>query len=366
MTKPRILIMAGGTGGHIFPAQAVATALNTAGWQIHWLGSSSKMEAQLVPQFGWPFHSMDVAGLRGKGLLSLLKAPWMLFKSIRQARRVVQAVQPDLVLGFGGFASGPGGVAAWLAGVPLLVHEQNAVAGSTNRLLARVAHKVLVAFPAAFAGHAKQLLVGNPVRAAVIDAGKAHDFTGSLKVLVIGGSLGAKALNDALPAIFAKAAEYGALAVQHQTGKVMQQHIADTYRQLQQPNLTASASAFIDDMAAAYAWADVVICRAGASTVSELACAGVAALFVPLPGAIDDHQSANAHWLTSQGGALMLAQHNLTEQHLLPLLQQWLNDKTPLQQMAAKARACALDNATARVVAQCQQLAGQQLTGQAV
>ncbi|MEW5681089.1 MAG: undecaprenyldiphospho-muramoylpentapeptide beta-N-acetylglucosaminyltransferase [Pseudomonadota bacterium] len=366
MTKPRILIMAGGTGGHIFPAQAVATALNAQGWQIHWLGSREKMEAQLVPQFGWPFHSIEVAGLRGKNLKSLIKAPWMLLKSLLQARRVITAVQPDLVLGFGGFASGPGGLAAWLKGVPLLVHEQNAVAGSTNRLLARLAQKVLVAFPAAFAGHAKQLIVGNPVRAALVDAGKQHDFSGSLKVLVVGGSLGAKALNEQLPAIFAKAAQQAPLQVRHQSGKVMQQQTDALYQQLAQSGLTAEVSAFIDDMAQAYSWADVVICRAGASTVSELACAGVAALFVPLPQAIDDHQTANARWLVAEGAALMLAQPDLTEQQLLPLLTQWQQDKAPLQQMAAKARTCALVHATAQVVAQCQQVAGQTVTGQVV
>jgi len=366
MTKPRILIMAGGTGGHIFPAQAVALALEAVGWQIHWLGSSTRMEATLVPQFGWPFHSMDVAGLRGKSMLSLLKAPWMLLKSVLQARKVLQRVQPDLVLGFGGFASGPGGVAAWLAGLPLLVHEQNAVAGSTNRLLARLAKKILVAFPGAFAGHSKQLLVGNPVRAAVIDAGCRHDFSGSLKVLVVGGSLGAKALNETLPAILAKAAEQGGIAVKHQTGAVLLHDTMQRYSTLQQPNLHAEVCAFIDDMASAYAWADVVICRAGASTVSELACAGVAAVFVPLPQAIDDHQTANARWLTAQGAALILAQQNLTEQQLLPLLTQWLENKAPLQQMAAKARACALVDATAQVVAQCQQVAGHNVTGQAV
>lgn len=364
MTKPRILIMAGGTGGHIFPAQAVATGLSAAGWQIHWLGTANRMEATLVPQFGWPFHTIDVAGLRGKGVLSLITAPWMLVKSLLQARQVLNAVQPDLVLGFGGYASGPGGVAAWLKRLPLFIHEQNAVAGSTNRLLAKLARKVLVAFPAAFAGNSKQQLVGNPVRAELINIAAAHDYSGSLKVLVVGGSLGAKVLNDKLPAIFAKASQTGVLEVRHQTGKAMQLQTEQQYQQLGSANLTAQASAFIDDMAQAYAWADVVICRAGASTVSELACAGVAAVFVPLPGAIDDHQSANARWLTEQGAALLLAQHELTEQHLLPLLQQWLHSKAPLQQMAVKARACALEHATAQVVALCQQVVGQQVAGQ--
>jgi UDP-N-acetylglucosamine--N-acetylmuramyl-(pentapeptide) pyrophosphoryl-undecaprenol N-acetylglucosamine transferase len=364
MTKPRILIMAGGTGGHIFPAKAVASALSEAGWQVHWLGTATRMEASLVPQFGWPFHAIDVAGLRGKSVFSLIKAPWMLLKSVWQARKVINTVQPDLVLGFGGYASGPGGVAAWLKRIPLLIHEQNAVAGSTNRLLAVLAKKVLVAFPAAFAGHAKQQLVGNPVRAEIINAAARHNYDGSLKVLVVGGSLGAKVLNDTLPALFAKAAQQGVLHVRHQTGKAAELPTAQAYQAQAGDNLQAEVSAFIDDMAAAYAWADVVICRAGASTVSELACAGVAAVFVPLPGAIDDHQSANARWLTQQGAALQFAQRDFNQHSLLPLLQQWLQSKTALQHMAAKARSCALDQATAQVVALCQQTVGQTVTGQ--
>ena len=360
MTKPTVLIMAGGTGGHIFPAQAVATALADKGWQIHWLGSADRMEAKLVPQFGWAFSAITVSGLRGKGIVALLKAPFMLVQAIWQAGKVIKQVKPDVVLGFGGYASGPGGVAAWLQRLPLLIHEQNAVAGSTNRLLARFAHKVLVAFPAAFAGHAKQLVVGNPVRAALIDAAAKHDFGGSLKVLVIGGSLGAKVLNDSLPAIFAKAANVGQLEVRHQTGSTMQQQTALAYQQHQQANLHFAVSAFIDDMAQAYSWADVVICRAGASTVSELACAGVAAVFVPLPTAIDDHQSANAAWLSSKQAALVMPQAQLNSGELLAMLTRWLSDKTELQQMAARARACALDDASAQVVAQCQQFAGQQ------
>ena len=363
MNKPRLLIMAGGTGGHIFPAQAVATALAEQGWDIHWLGTANRMEAQLVPQFGWPFHSIDVAGLRGKGLLTLLTAPWMLLKSVWQARQVVKQLRPDLVLGFGGYASGPGGVAAWLAGTPLLIHEQNAVAGSTNKLLARFARKVMVAFPGAFAGHQKQLVVGNPVRASLLGVGQHHDYSGSLKVLVVGGSLGAKVLNETLPPIFAKAAEHGTIAVRHQTGKALLSQTEQAYQQYASANVTADVSAFIDDMATAYAWADVVICRAGASTVSELASAGVAALFVPLPSAIDDHQSANARWLTEQNAALALAQQNFNEQQLLPLLTQWLHSKETLQQMAATARACALNQATVQVVAQCQLAVGQQVTG---
>ncbi|MDX3772545.1 undecaprenyldiphospho-muramoylpentapeptide beta-N-acetylglucosaminyltransferase [Chromatiaceae bacterium AAb-1] len=360
MTAPRILIMAGGTGGHIFPAQAVATELQQQGWQIHWLGTAERMEAQLVPQFGWPFHAIEVSGLRGKGIMSLLKAPWMLLKSVLQARSVIRRLQPDLVLGFGGYASGPGGMAAWLAGIPLVIHEQNAVAGSTNRLLARFARYVLVAFPAAFAGREKRKVTGNPVRAAVIGSGGLHQDKSALRVLVIGGSLGAKALNESLPVQFAKATAQAPLQIRHQTGKVMQEQVQAVYQQLQQqyPALQAEATAFIDDMAQAYQWADLVVCRAGASTVSEIACAGVAAVFVPLPGAIDDHQTENARWLSSQQAAVLLPQQQLADGGLLPLLQHWLQDRTGLQQMAVQARACAIDDATVQVAAVCREVTG--------
>ena len=364
MTKPTALLMAGGTGGHIFPAQAVAVALNQAGWQVHWLGTSDRMEARLVPQFGWPFHTIEVAGLRGKGLLTKLTAPWMLVKSVWQARKVLKTVQPDLVLGFGGYASGPGGVAAWLNGRPLLIHEQNAVAGSTNRLLARLAQKVLVAFPAAFAGNPKQQVVGNPVRQELIAVSSTHDYSGALKVLVVGGSLGAQVLNQTLPGIFAKAAECGALQVRHQTGSAQEQQTRQQYQALTKDNLQFEVSAFIDNMADAYAWADVIICRAGASTVSEVASAGLAAMFVPLPSAIDDHQTANARWLAEQDAALLVAQKDFNEPRLLPRLKTWLNNKTELQQMAARARACALDDATAQVVALSQQAISHQMAGQ--
>ncbi|CAM3792807.1 undecaprenyldiphospho-muramoylpentapeptide beta-N-acetylglucosaminyltransferase [Rheinheimera salexigens] len=363
MKSPRILIMAGGTGGHIFPAKAVAMALLAQGWQVHWLGSQDRMEAQLVPKFGLPFHSIQISGLRGKSPLSLLKAPWMLIKSVWQARRIINTVQPNLVLGFGGYASGPGGLAAWLSQVPLIIHEQNAVAGSTNKLLAKFARNVLVAFPSAFAALPKQQLVGNPVRAELINVGQQHNTSKTLNVLVIGGSLGAKALNEQLPVIFAAAAAAGQVNVQHQTGTALLTSTEQRYNALAQPGLSVDVAAFIDDMAAAYRWADVVICRAGASTVSEVASAGVAAIFVPLPNAIDDHQTANAHWLSQQQAALVIKQTELTAANLLPMLQQWLTDKTQLQQLASTAKACALDNATEQVVQFCQQAVAQPVTG---
>lgn len=353
----RALIMAGGTGGHIFPAKAVADQLTSEGWHIDWLGTADRMEAQLVPTFGYALHTIAVAGLRGKGLTSMVLAPWMLLRSLWQARQVIRAQRPDLVIGFGGYASGPGGLAAWLSGVPLLIHEQNAVAGTTNRLLARIAKRVLVAFPNAFAGHPKQQVTGNPVRRELIVQKAQNSCRKDLNILIVGGSLGARVFNQTLPPILKQAAACGPIAVRHQTGRNDQATTHAAYQGLD-ANSSVQVTAFIDDMAEAYQWADVVICRAGALTVSEVACAGVAALFVPLPSAIDDHQTANAGWLSDRGAALRIAQSDLTESVLLPLLQQWLLDKAPLQHMAQQARLCAIDDATLQVAAVCRRLTG--------
>lgn len=359
MTKPLALIMAGGTGGHIFPAQAVAKALSDAGWDIAWLGTSDRMEARLVPQFGWAFYPIQVSGLRGKGLRNLLAAPLMLLRSVWQARQLIKQLRPALVLGFGGYASGPGGLAAWLAGVPLLIHEQNAVAGSTNKLLAKLAKKVLVAFPQAFAGSAKQCLVGNPVRSELLGCRQSRAENSELRILVIGGSLGAKALNEQLPGQFATLAEKGAIAVRHQSGEAMLAAVQAAYQPLQQTGIAVEVSAFISDMAEAYRWADVVVCRAGALTVSEVAAAGLAAIFVPLPSAIDDHQTANAKSLTTRDAGWLLPQAELATPGIVPILAQCLNDKSVLQQRGENARKQALHNATTQVVALCQQVTGQ-------
>lgn len=359
-TTPTILLMAGGTGGHIFPAQALAVQLAKRGWQIHWLGTADRMEARLVPEFGWSFHSISVQGLRGKGWQKLLQAPGMLLMSVWQARHVVRQVKPDVVVGFGGYASGPGGVAAWLQRIPLLIHEQNAVAGTTNRWLARLAKQVLIAFPQAFTGHAKRQLVGNPVRHDVIDAAKEHrmDDHAELRILVVGGSLGAQVFNEQLPAQFAELAKKAELSVRHQTGRAMVDMVQRQYQQFDDVQLTADVSAFIDDMAAAYGWADVVICRAGALTVSEVACAGVAAVFVPLPHAIDDHQTANANWLVQQGGALLMKQTDLEQGQLIALVRPWLQDKIALQQLAQQARLSAIDDAASQLAQRCEQQLG--------
>lgn len=360
MATPTVLLMAGGTGGHIFPAQALAQQLATRGWSIHWLGTADRMEARLVPEFGWPFHSIAVQGLRGKGWQKLLLAPWMLLQSVWQARAVLKQVQPDLVVGFGGYASGPGGVAAWLQRIPLLIHEQNAIAGTTNRWLARLAKQVLVAFPQAFPTLAKRELVGNPVRREVITAGQPeqmHEHS-ELRILIIGGSLGAKVFNEQLPTQLSALAEAGVIAVRHQTGPAMEATVQQSYQQLRQPQLQAEVMAFIKDMAAAYQWADLVICRAGALTVSEVACAGVAAIFVPLPQAIDDHQTANANWLVEQGAALLLKQSDLEQGQLTSIVAPWLQDKAALQQLAQKARRCAMDDAAEQLAQRCEQQLG--------
>lgn len=354
---PTVLIMAGGTGGHIFPAQAVAKQLQAQGWTIHWLGTADRMEAKMVPSFGWPFHAIQVAGLRGKGLLSLLKAPLMLWRSVSQALQVINTVKPDLVLGFGGYASGPGGVAAWLKGIALLIHEQNAVAGTTNKLLAKIAKAVMVAFPSAFHGLKKRYVLGNPVRQELISAKTENNFSKSLNILIVGGSLGAKALNDILPAQLKQVAAFGPVQVRHQTGAAMLTEVQQAYAEAPE-SLNAEVTAFIDNMADAYRWADLVICRAGALTVSEVACAGVAAVFVPLPSAIDDHQTANANWLVEQGAALLWPQRDLNNKNLVSLLQGWQKDKTPLVHMAHQARACAIDDAAEQVVAVCRLVIG--------
>jgi UDP-N-acetylglucosamine--N-acetylmuramyl-(pentapeptide) pyrophosphoryl-undecaprenol N-acetylglucosamine transferase len=355
--RPVVLIMAGGTGGHIFPARAVADLMHAEGWSVHWLGTADRMEAKLVPQFGYAFHAIPVVGLRGKGWQSLLKAPFMLWQSVTAARRLIKQIQPDLVLGFGGYASGPGGVAAWMAKVPLVIHEQNAVAGTTNKLLAKLAKSVLVAFPQAFAKRKNCQVIGNPVRKALIAEKPHNNFSKGLNILIVGGSLGARVFNQSLPLFLKQAAAYGPIQVRHQTGAADEQSTQQAYLDGAE-NLTAQVSAFIENMAEAYQWADVVICRAGALTVSEVACAGVAAVFVPLPSAIDDHQTANANWLVTRKAAVLVKQTDFHAHVLVPMLQQWLQDKSPLQHMAQQARLCAIDDAAEQVVAVCRQVIG--------
>ena len=347
-----LLVMAGGTGGHVFPGLAVAALLRNQGWDIHWLGTAERMEAQLVPQHGYPLHTIAIAGVRGNGLKRKLLAPLHILRATWQARGILKKIKPDVVLGMGGFASGPGGLAAWLAGIPLVLHEQNAAAGMTNKLLARIAQRVLVAFAGPFADLKKTQLVGNPVRAEVLalaapEARISLDVQ-PLRLLIVGGSLGAKILNEVVPQAVALAGNVlaGNIKVRHQTGKGNSEAVQAAYQDL---GIEAEVGDFINDMAGAYAEADLVVCRAGALTVSEIAAAGVAAIFVPLPHAVDDHQTKNARVLSEQGAALLLPQPELTARHLADQLQLLTNDRARLLAMAQLARKQAITDAAERV-----------------
>ncbi len=358
MTTPRVLIMAGGTGGHVFPALAVAQELRARGAEVSWLGTRAGIEAEVVPQAGIPIDYISVAGLRGKGALSWLLAPLRLSRALWQALAVMRRRAPGAVLGLGGFASGPGGLAAWLSARPLLIHEQNAVAGLTNRLLSRLARVVMQAFPATFAAARGAVTSGNPVRAAIADlAAPAQRYAGRnepLRLLVIGGSLGAAALNETLPQALALLPAAQRPQVRHQSGKRHLEALQGFYRRA---GAEAELLPFIDDMAAAYGWADLVLCRAGALTVSELAAAGVPAILVPYPHAVDDHQTRNAAYLTEAGAALLLPQAQMTPQRLAALLQTFADDaaggRMRLQQMASAARRLARPEATALVADAC-------------
>ncbi|OXY81157.1 undecaprenyldiphospho-muramoylpentapeptide beta-N-acetylglucosaminyltransferase [Oceanimonas doudoroffii] len=340
-----LLVMAGGTGGHVFPGLAVADLLRDEGWTIHWLGTAERMEARLVPEHGYPLHTIDIAGVRGNGVKRLLAAPFKIANAVRQARSVLKQTRPDVVLGMGGFAAGPGGVAARLAGIPLVLHEQNAAAGMTNKLLARIASRVLMAFPGAFE---QGEVVGNPVRPDVVALPAPAERIGTgvqpLRLLVVGGSLGAKILNDTLPEALAQVS--APVQVRHQCGKGNGEAVRAAYAA---HGIKAEVSDFISDMAAAYGEADLVVCRAGALTVSEVAAAGLGAIFVPLPHAVDDHQTKNAQALVSEGAALLMPQQALTPAALAQQLEQLAGNRERLRDMAGRARQLAITDAAARV-----------------
>ena len=343
--------MAGGTGGHIFPGLAVADKLKAQGWHIHWLGTAAKMEADLVPKHGYEISFIDISGMRNKKLVTLIKLPFQILKSLYQARKVIKKIKPDVVLGMGGYASAPGGFMAWLMSVPLIVHEQNAAAGLSNRLLSKIANTVCCAFPNAFNEEVNAQVVGNPIResigASTIENSiyKAKtDTQNEHNILVVGGSLGAQVLNEVVPQSFASLQEVAEqndtnqiFNIVHQTGKGKYTKVLAAYNQLELTTDQVMVSEFIDDMASAYQWADVVICRAGALTVSELAMAGTPAIFVPLPHAVDDHQTKNANYLVSRGAGSLLAQKDLTEQTLTDLLNSLFSDAQILNSMSESA-----------------------------
>ncbi len=344
-----VLIMAGGTGGHVFPALAVADELRRRGVEVAWLGTQAGLEARVVPAAHIPFHTLQVRGLRGKGLRSWLTAPLQLLGSLRQAHAQISALNPRAVLGMGGFTAGPGGVSAWLLRRPLVIHEQNAIPGLTNRLLSRIARRVLIAFPGALPTPPAEV-VGNPVRAeiAAIPAPEVRfaDRQGPLRLLVLGGSLGALALNQVVPRALARLADIEC-SVWHQTGKQGYEEAQAAY---QAQGRKARVMPFIEDMASAYAWADLVICRAGALTIAELELAGLGAVLVPYPHAVDDHQTHNARHLVARQAALLLPQTELSEERLAALLSDLLRDRAQLLTMAMAARALARPHATQAVV----------------
>lgn len=353
MTQKCALVMAGGTGGHIFPGLAVAEALREAGWRVHWLGAPDSMESQLVPPRGFAFEAVAFGGVRGKGLMTLAFLPLKLLRAFWQSLQVVRRVQPDVVLGLGGYITFPGGMMASLWGKPLVLHEQNSVAGLANKVLAQVADRVFTAFPGVFK---TGQWVGNPLRQGFTQqASPAERFagrTGPLRVLVVGGSLGAKALNDIVPQALALMPEASRPQVIHQSGAKQIEALRANYAAA---GVQAELTPFIDDTAAAFAHADLVICRAGASTVTELAAVGVAALFVPFPFAVDDHQTTNAQFLVAHGGGWLVPQAELTAQNLAERLTALSRDT--LQDVAQKAHAQKKTNATREVVMACEELA---------
>jgi len=346
----RIVIMAGGTGGHIFPALAVAQELQKQQWQVSWIGTERGMESQIVPQNNLEIDFLSVNGLRGKGRLALIKMPFMLIKACLEARKILQARKPNVVLGMGGFVAGPGGLMARLMGIPLVIHEQNRIPGTTNRLLAKVAKKILQAFPDSFPVKAQAICTGNPLRANFLKQYKREQrATDSLlRLLVVGGSLGAQRLNQVMPET-AKLLEN--IAVRHQAGTKMQAEVDQSYRA---KNVQATVTAFIDDMSEAYHWADVVVCRAGAMTISEVAAMGVPAVLVPYPYAIDDHQTANAEYLVEAGAAVIIQQDKLEIGYLAETIKDLMKNK---ETMTLAAKQSAKLDATQQVASYCIEVA---------
>ena len=352
-----VLIMAGGTGGHVFPALAVADELRSRGVPVVWLGTRAGIESRLVPEAGYPIEWMTITGLRGKNTVTLLLAPVRIAMACWQALAVLLRKRPCAVLGMGGFASGPGGLMAWLIRKPLIVHEQNAVAGMTNKILSRFASVVLQAFPGVFKN---ATTTGNPVRQSICELTEpserfaARDARNKLRLLVIGGSLGAVKLNEIIPQALASIAVAERPEVIHQTGM---KNIDDAKALYKSADVEAKVEAFIDDMPAVYEWADLVICRSGAMTVFELAAAGVASVLVPYPYAVDDHQTGNARYLENAGAAIVKQQAELSTEWLVELISDFSANRNKLLDMAVAARKLAIPG-SAKTIADACQVAG--------
>jgi UDP-N-acetylglucosamine--N-acetylmuramyl-(pentapeptide) pyrophosphoryl-undecaprenol N-acetylglucosamine transferase len=358
MSRPGqgVLIMAGGTGGHIFPGLAVAEVLKTQNVPVRWLGAEGGMETRTVPAAGIALDVVAISGLRGKGVIRWVRMPLMLLRAVWQARRLLEAHRPGCAVSFGGYAAAPGGIAAWTKGIPVVVHEQNRIPGLTNRLLARFSRKILQGFPGTFPEKAAAIDSGNPVRrevAALADpqtrfAGR----EGPMRVLVTGGSQGAQVLNLVVPAALQQLSSSVDLEIRHQAGAKRVDEAKEAYARA---GVNAEITPFIADMADAYGWADLVICRSGALTVAELAAAGVASVLVPFAFAVDDHQTRNAEYLADAGAAVMLAQSTLDPQILATALKPLLADRAVLLSMAVAARRMALPDAAEKVVDACRE-----------
>lgn len=366
-SRIRIMVLAGGTGGHVFPALAVADDMLERGHELFWMGTKKGLEARLVPAKGIPIDWLAVTGLRGKSGMARLQAPLMLAIACVQAARIMIQRKPDVVLGMGGFVAGPGGLMAWLLRIPLVIHEQNRIPGTTNRLLAHRARKILEAFPKSFEASVGAVWTGNPLRKVIAESGDRRQGTGDRRVsaglsppsseplhlLVLGGSQGAKILNETVPQAMAKL-QGARIEVLHQSGTVTQAETERLYRTLQ---ADARVEAFIEDMASAYQWADVAVCRAGAMTISELCAAGLASILVPFPYAIDDHQTHNARWLSDAGAAILMPQTELNPESLKQKLE-LLMDDSRRQTMSETARSLARRDAARTVADICLEQAG--------
>lgn len=352
----RVTIMAGGTGGHVFPALAVANEMKARGWQVSWLGTPDSFESRTVPAQGFELDTIAAFRLRGQGWGDRLLAPLRLLRAMVQAMQALRKRRPQLVLGMGGFVTGPGGLMSRLLGVPLVVHEQNAIPGLTNRWLARLARCVLEAFPNSFPDRVGARVVGNPIRKeiAMLPAPRPIDAQRPVHLLVMGGSLGAQALNEQVPLALARLPAGDRPAVRHQAGRGKADVTHEAYATAA---VVAEVSEFVDDMAAAYQWADLVICRAGALTVSELMAAGVAAIMVPFPFAVDDHQTVNAGHLTRADAAILMPQASLTTERLADQLAQLIQDRPRLHRMAVNAYALSRRDATRTVADICEECA---------
>jgi UDP-N-acetylglucosamine--N-acetylmuramyl-(pentapeptide) pyrophosphoryl-undecaprenol N-acetylglucosamine transferase len=355
-STPVIVIFAGGTGGHIYPALAVAQELSQRGYHIHWFGTDRGLEARVVPAAGYPLCILGAQGLRGKSWRERMQGFLAMVRSLLQAYWQLRSLHAVCALGMGGYVSGPAGIAAWLAGVPLVIHEQNSIAGTTNRLLRYFSNRVLSAYPNAYSHGGAVREVGNPVRADLLQRGAlaSYDYKGGrpLQLLVVGGSLGARAINEVMPQALALLSPDSQIQVRHQTGAAHSESVKLAYRIL--PQVSVEVLPFINDMAEVYAWADLVLCRAGALTLAELTVMARPSILVPLPHSIDNHQLHNAQWLCERGGAMLLVQSELDPQTVADHLQLFASNPARLAAMAHAARAAGRPQATHEVADICE------------